>query len=270
MSDQDIIQNLNLVWRSISDLCDTFTEREWKMPTELPAWSAQDVISHLVSGESGLLGRPGPDHTLADVSHAKNDLGRQNEVPVDWRRSWAGERVLAEFREVTADRRRALLAMKPEDWEVEVPTPVGRGSMRERLSIRIMDAWFHEQDIRRTVGRPGNRDGPVAEFCFGRSQSAMPFVVGKKAGAPDGASVVFEIAGELGATIAIGVADGRAKLLDSVPDSPTVGLGLDFETFMCFCAGRWSISDESVRSEISIIGDMTLGEKVLTEMCFIP
>ena len=63
---------------------------------------------------------------------------------------------------------------------------------------------------------------------------------------------------------------GRAKILDVTPDSPTVSLGMDFETFMCFCAGRWFVSDEAVMSKVGIEGDRSLGEKVLSEMCFIP
>ena len=195
MGHHQLVDNMERVWQAIGRLCADFDEAQWKTTTDCPGWSVQDQISHIVGSESGILGRPEPDHTPADLSHTKNDLGRRNEVVVDWRRPWPGARVLEEFRDVTAERMTALRAMTADDFEVQTQTPVGPGSMRTYLAIRIFDAWVHEQDIRRALDLPGSLDGPVADHAMSRIVLALPFVVGKKAQAPDGSSVVFDVSG---------------------------------------------------------------------------
>ena len=55
---------------------------------------------------------------------------------------------------------------------------------RDLLPFRVFDAWVHEQDMRRAVGRPGDLDTPVAAAALDRIVGTMPFVVGKRAGAP--------------------------------------------------------------------------------------
>ena len=44
----DTIDKLELCWRSISTLCAAFTDAEWKAATELPGWTVQDNLSHLI------------------------------------------------------------------------------------------------------------------------------------------------------------------------------------------------------------------------------
>ena len=99
---QDLVDNMERVWRSIEDLCRDLTEEEWKTATDCPGWSVQDQLSHLAGSESGILGRPSPDHTPRDTSYVKNDIGRRNEAVVDYRRPSPGQRVLVlqrQFRE---------------------------------------------------------------------------------------------------------------------------------------------------------------------------
>ena len=88
------IDQLGLTWRSIDELCSGLTDAEWKAPTGCPGWSVQDNLSHLVDYEASALGRPRPDHEPLTLDHTKNALGESNEVGVDARRTWTGERVL--------------------------------------------------------------------------------------------------------------------------------------------------------------------------------
>jgi len=200
-----------MVWRSIDDLCAALTDAEWKIPTECPGWSAQDQISHLAGSEASYLGRPAPDHVPKDTPWVRNQIGAKNEVQVDWRRPWSGSEVLDEFRKVTAERLKLFRGMSQEDFEAQTQTPLGPGTMNDLIRIRVMDAWVHEQDVRRAVGRPGDLTGPVAEHSVGRFAMAMPFVVGKKAGAGDGKTVVFDIQGDAGRKLSIAIEGGRGK-----------------------------------------------------------
>ena len=268
MSHRQLVDNMERVWQALDGLCAGLDEAQWKTATDCPGWSVQDQISHIVGSESGILGRPTPDHTPADVSHTKNELGRRNEVVVDWRRSWPGAKVLEEFREVTAERMAHLRTMTAEDFEVKTQTPVGPGSMRMYIAIRIFDAWVHEQDIRRALDLPGGLDGPVAEHAMSRIVLALPYVVGKKAQTPDGSSVVFEVSGPTPLTLPIGVERGRARPLDATPDSPTVTLRTDFEAFACLACGRWDPEEVLESGGVAFEGDRALGEAVVRQMNF--
>jgi uncharacterized protein (TIGR03083 family) len=268
MSDQGLVDNMERVWRSIASLCGPFTERDWKTPTDCPGWSAQDQLSHLAGSECRILGRPDPEHAPPQMGHVKNDVGRSNEVVVDWRRSWPGAKVLEEFREVTAERLRVLRAMGAKDFAAQTQTPIGPGTAADFLRIRIFDAWVHEQDIRRAVGRPGHLEGPVAEHSIGRMAMAMPFVVGKKAQAPDGATVVFELTGPAGRTLAVGMEGTRANPLGTVPPAPTVRLTMDAETFACLGCGRWRPAEVLGSGRVQVKGDRAFGETIIRQMNF--
>ena len=269
-NNQQLVDMMEHVWNSISSLCDGLTESEWQTPTDCPAWSVQDQVSHMSGSESGILGNPDPDHTAADVSHTRSDQGIHNEMIVDYRRSWSGQQVLDEFRQNTGQRVEFLRSKSDDDLATEMQTPVGPAPMSEFISIRIMDAWVHEQDIRRALNRPGHMDGSAAAHALNRVIRAMPFVAARRAQAPDGSTVVLDIAGAAGRVMAIGVDSGRGRELDSVPDSPTVRISLDAETFSCLGCGRWD-PDEILRSgRVSFEGDTALGESIIRQMNIMP
>lgn len=259
----DVVGLQEQVFRSLDELCSSLDGAEWEASTGCPGWSVKDNLSHIVGTESTLLGRSAPDHDPGVKPWVKNPIGESNEVWVDHRRSWPAEKVLEEFREVASERIDALKAMSEDDLDGESWTPIGQGTVRDLLAIRVMDCWVHEQDIRRAVGRPGGLDGPLAQHAFERHAGAMGFVVGKKAGAPDGSAVVFDVSGM--PTVAIGV-DGRAKPLDAAPDEATVKLSMDLETFSCLCCGREDISDLADR--VRIEGDGDLGRQIVANMNF--
>jgi uncharacterized protein (TIGR03083 family) len=136
------------------------------------------------------------------------------------------------------------------------------------MHIRIFDCWVHEQDMRRAVGCPGHLTGPVVEHSVGRIAMAMPFVVGKKAQAPNGTTVVFVITGAAGRTLPIGVDGGRATVLETPPATPAVRLTMDVETLNCLGCGRWTPGDVLASGKVHIAGDRGLGESIVRQMNF--
>ncbi len=268
MSDQHLVQKLEQVWASLADLCSTFSEQDWKKATDCPGWSAQDHLSHLAGSEARYAGHAAPEHTPPHFDWVRNDIGERNEVVVDLRRPWPGERVFQEFKEVTGERLKTLQDMSPDEFSEKTQTPIGPGAVRDLLAIRVFDAWVHEQDIRRAVGRPGHMTGPVAEHSMGRVTMAMPFVVGKKAQAPDGSTVMFEITGPTAGTMAIGVSGGRAQEISSFTDGPTVHLTMDLETLSCLGCGRWEPGKALESGKVRIAGEQALGERIVAEMNF--
>ncbi|MCH8799367.1 MAG: maleylpyruvate isomerase family mycothiol-dependent enzyme [Chloroflexi bacterium] len=266
MSNQQVVDLMEHVWESIGSLCSPLTEAQWKTATDCPGWSVQDQVSHLVGAESGILGNPRPDHTPQETAHVKNDVGQSNEVVVDFRRSWPGEKVLEEFRELTGQRLIFLRGLTDEEFAAETQTPIGPGTVTEFVRIRIFDAWVHEQDIRRALSIPGELEGPVAAHSVGRVARAMPFVVARKAQAPDGVTVVFEITGPAGCVVPVAIEGRRGSELDSEPPSPTVRITTDVETFACLGCGRWDPAEALRSGKITVAGDTALGESIVNQM----
>ena len=265
---QQMVDLMETVWQSIAALCNDFTPEQWATPTECPGWAVQDQISHLVGSECRLLGRPAPEHEPSDTSNVRNEVGQSNEVLVDYRRQFSGAEVLAEFNEITAERLSILRAMTEADFAVETPNPLGSGPYTDLLAIRIYDAWVHEQDIRRVLNIPGHLSGPVAQHAYGRTAMAMPFVVGRKVRPDDGTTVVFEVTGDVGGTIALNMDGGRAHRLDAPPESPTAALTMPLTAFNALGTGRWTAEQALANNSVTIAGDRALGARIVAEMNF--
>jgi uncharacterized protein (TIGR03083 family) len=268
MSDGTLVDSLDIVWSSLADLGATLDEREWMTETECPGWTVQDNLAHIIGIESTILGRPNPDHEPVGGPHVKNDVGVGNEIWVDWYRHRSGPEVLADFAAITAERISQLRA-PGYDFGADAWTPVGPGTVRELLPFRLFDSWIHEQDIRRALGRPGNADSIAAAASLDRIESIMPMVIGKKVAPPDGTIVVFTVEGPVGRAFAIGVAGGRARILDSVPAAPTAQLTMDTDTFVRLASGRGDPESILATGAVTLRGDPKLGRAVAERMNFL-
>jgi uncharacterized protein (TIGR03083 family) len=258
------IENLAAVWSSIEALCGGLSEEEWKRPTGCPGWSVQDNVSHIIDYESRALGRPGPEHQVGDADHVKNPLGASNEVGIDYRRGRSGAEVLAEFSAVTADRLAQLRALSEQDMSREIDLPVGKGTVADMLTLRVMDRWSHEQDIRRAVGRPGHADGPVADETVNYFCRFVPLVVARRAGAADGDSVVFEIGAA--PPLVVSVDGGRGSVVGDVPASPTLALRMTAPVFAALVGGRADVGID----DVDVTGDRALAQRVVAGLAFLP
>ncbi len=265
--DEPIIDVLEAEWRAMCDLAEDFGESEWETPTELPGWSVKDCYSHVIGTEEMVRGEPAPDVDLSGLDHLTAPSSMFTEPPVAIRRNRSGSEVLGELRSITASRIEELRALPAEGWEAIGFTPAGEGPYREFMNIRAFDCWLHEQDVRRALGRPGHQEGAVAEHAMERCQLAMGFVVGKKAGAAEGTSVVFEVTGSMARSIPV-VVEGRARVVEEVPATPTVRITMDQETYWCLGAGRWDPGEALSSGRVTITGDEELGERVVRSMNF--
>ena len=253
-------------FEAIAQLGDRLSEGDWELPTECPGWSVRDVLSHLIGVERMLLGDPAPSAPADRPPHVRNDMGAANEAWVAARRGLGGPEVLAEFRDVTARRLEQLGGFPPERFDEIGPTPVGQAPYREFMQVRVMDCWVHEQDIRVATGRPGHAAGPAAQISLDRIASAMPFIVGKRAGVPDGRGVRFELSGSPGRRIDVAVRDGRAALRDL--ETPDTTLEMDAEVFWRLGCGRVNGDAALGAGLVGVRGDTAIGEQVVRSMAF--
>jgi len=265
---EPLVDLLAAVWSDIEDLCADLTDDDWNRATDCPGWSVKDQVAHMTGTESMLLGDQPPAVELEAAPHVRNDIGTFNEQWVAAYRDRPGKEVLGEFHTVTQRRLDALRALSPAEWDKEGFTPEGPGPYRTFMEIRVFDCWFHDQDMREALGRPGFLEGPVADLSLERiPPKGLPYVVGKKASAPQGATVVFHVGGDVPMTAAIGV-EGRATLLPDVPAVPTTTLTMDRRTFARLAGGRWTGERARAEGTVEITGDVELGNRIVDNLAF--
>jgi uncharacterized protein (TIGR03083 family) len=261
------IAALTGVWDSIDSLLAGLDDRDWSRPTTLPGWDVKAVVAHLIGTESMLLGEQAPEVTVDEATHphVRNDIGRFNEAWVAAMSGDAPADVLAHYRTRIAARREALDVMTDEAWSAVGFTPAGQDTYGRFMRIRVFDCWLHEQDIRDAVGEPGGDGGPAAEVALDEVEAVLGYVVGKRAGAPQGSRVRFELTGPAARTIDVEVAE-RANVVDELTGPPTVTLTMPAGVFARLGGGR--VDPDTVRKEITIDGDVTLGEQIVANMAF--
>ncbi len=267
-TEESVISILAEEWAAIDTLGQGLADAEWELPSECPGWDVRDVVSHLIGIERTLLGDPSPPPLTELPAHVENEIGARNEAWVAPRRSLPGHVVLAEFRDVTARRLAQLEALPEARFDEIGPSPVGNVAYREFMNVRVMDSWVHEQDVRVATGRPGHDSGPAAQLSLDRLCSAMPFVVGKQARAPEGASVRFDLRGSLARRIDVVVQGGRAKAVGALDGSPSAALDMQVEVFWRLACGR--VDGEAARTAgiVGLSGDTELAFRVLESMAF--
>jgi uncharacterized protein (TIGR03083 family) len=263
---EQVVAVLAEVWQAIAELGSGLSDPEWDLPSECPGWTVKDLVSHLVGVERALLGDPAPPMPAARAPHVHNDMGAVNEAWVSARRAVSGPDVLEEFRAVTARRLDQLAAFRTERFDELVPSPVGQVPYREFMRVRVMDCWVHEQDIRVATGRPGHRQGPAADIALDRITSAMPFVVAKRAGVPDGCGVRFELSGSPARRIDVAVHGGRGVVEDL--EQPDVTVTVDTELFWRLGCGRVTGEAALGAGLVGLNGDVALGQAVVRHMAF--
>ncbi|WP_199433705.1 maleylpyruvate isomerase family mycothiol-dependent enzyme [Qaidamihabitans albus] len=266
--DKDVITGaLTAQWESLDALLTSLAEATWDEPSRLPGWSVRDIVAHVIGTEASLLGEqaPEPGVDVTGLSHVRNEIAAFNERWVLSMRDWSPQPVLDRFRDVVARRRAALEAMTQEDFDAPSWTPVGQRTYGRFMRIRLFDTWLHEQDVRDVAGLPGHEAGPCVEQTFDEFVESLGFVIGKRAGAPDGSSVTLEFTGALRRTVHVAV-DGRASVVPELPGPATATLRLGSGLFARLAGGR--VAAEEGLPDVEIDGDTALGERIVRRLAF--
>ena len=213
-----------------------------------PAWQVHQVVAHLDGIEEALAGwqpsgdTPAPFEIVGSVFD-EVETGRQTGC-------------LTGFAAVLAGRRAELHAADPSLFDEVSWTPVGIQTYGRFMAIRNFDFWVHEQDIRVPSGRPGHSSGPAAELALDEVRRSFGYIVGKRAGIPDGSSVLVELTGPIEAHLAA-VVDGRARVVDDL-DHPEAVVRTDFLTFMLLACGRTDPEIHLATGDVELQGNKQL------------
>jgi uncharacterized protein (TIGR03083 family) len=242
VSHEWIVDTLDETWRLTDQFLRPQTPAAYDAPTACPGWSVRDVLSHLLGFELLTSGRPVPHHEGEWPEHVKNPIGELNEAFVESYRSRPGLEILDEYRDA---RRRSLDELRRLDdagWEKVGWSPEGDRPYHRFMETRILDCWIHLQDLRDALGAPREDPGAGAEVVLNRFESALPWVVGKKMGAPDGTVVRLNLTGARGRSVAVAVRERRAEALAVTEEPPTLEVTVPTGLFWRRAAGRVSAS----------------------------
>ena len=268
----EVLSGLFAVWEDLEKLLADLSDGQWKTATALPGWSVQDVVSHIIGTESFLQGLPAPDIDI-DVSalgHVRNEIGAMNESWVHSMRAHSPEQMREELKAILHARRTALEDMSEQVWNEVTFTPAGPDSYGRFMRIRIFDCWMHEHDIREAVDAPASDRElatTTARLSLDEMAGSMGFVVGKRAGAPDGSRVEIELTGPLQRTIKVQV-DGRAKVVEDFGGAdPTTTITIDGLLFTRLAGGRTPMAEHE--SDIEFSGDDTVGRRVVENLNYV-
>ena len=270
----DPLRDLVEVWNSTAGdvvaLLRDLDEGDWQRPTDLPGGDVRAVASHLAHLESELAGNPQQQVEVPDAPHVVGLMGQFTEAGVLARADRSHADVIDELESSVATRYAELTDEPPSDPDAQGPGFAGLigWSWRTLLTNRPFDLWMHEQDLRRATGRPGDLDTPGADHAVGVCGRSLGYVLGKRAGAPPGTTLVVELTGPVQSGLRRG-RRGRTAAVVPFPDppaEPTVRLRMDREAFVVLTGGRRR--PDAVQVEVE--GDQDLGQRVLAGMGVTP
>jgi len=244
---------------AIEALCARMDAAQWQVQSLCPDWRARDVVAHLGMMERVMTGwLPGSVEELPPFSRVSSYTEQVSALD---NASFAKR-----ISEIFAERRADLASLQEVDLALPSWTPVGPKTYGRFLEIRVFDFWVHERDITTPLGWPTDDTGPRAEISLAEVEGSLGYIVGKKIGLPDGASIVFRLTGPLSRDLAV-VVDGRAKQVDHV-DNPDVILTTDTLTFMQLACGRIDPQEQIDLGKVSWTGNAEFGDRAARSLRF--
>ena len=252
---------------AIAELGKRLTLEQWTAPTECPGWDAGDIVRHTCWVEAFLGGRSDPDHLVEwdERPHVANDFGRLTETGVDVRRPLDQAAVCDELDGLIDLRLAQLLRLEPFALDTEVTGLFGRPvPVRNLLRVRLLDAWTHEQDIRRATSLPANLASLPATVAAAQLAGTLPFVLSRNVEAPVGTTMRLTVTGPIAFERWASVdEEGRGVDVDQLsrPDGDaTIGLTTDWETYARLGTGRLDVADPDVLARCDLHADPTVAD----------
>ncbi len=252
------------------------TPEQWEAPTECPGWSTGDVVRHLAWIEAFLAGRRDPEHEMdwSRFSHVEGDFARMTETGVDVRRGLSQLDACNELDTLIDVRLAQIMALDDLSLQSEVMGVFGSLVPLERLlRIRIFDSWTHLQDVRRAVGHPGDLATPGAQVSALQMARSTSYVLARGLEAPAGTTWRVTVSGPIAFERWAGIDDDlRGVDIDAVsrPETPTIALDTDWETYARLSAGRLDVTTPDVLDRARVTGDPTLASRVLESLAITP
>ncbi len=261
-----ILGALAEVWADWADWGSGLTDEQWATPSRCPGWTVQDNLAHIVGTERMLQGEPAPDVEFP-TEHLKNPIAAENEKRIQALRSLSGPEVLDLFRTVSAERLGQLDAMSDEEILAVGWSPVGEVPHLRFMHVRVYDSWLHLEDCRAPLGFDPSGATVPARMSVDEVTTAAGFVIGKKAGAPEGSRVEVTLTGPVEGVVRVAV-DGRAQVVETFDDEPTVTLALSSNDWLALTGGRIDPQPLIEDGRVALGGDVELARSMAANLAF--
>lgn len=244
----DLIDAYEQTARAVVDLGRACPPERVGDPTPCPGWDVFAQVAHVESVEAMFSGEPAPQIEIEpDRPHVRNDFGRMIERLIESRRGLSLPEVCDRL-EATIERRVAYFRSDQVTPETEVPGPFGMMPALALLGVRCFDIWSHEQDLRETLGMPGNLDSPAAVEAMRRMYASLGRIA-VAAGVPVGQAVAVELTGPVTGWGAARVVEQDGKLrgapAEVTDDEALAVLRLDTRSAGRLIAGRNPVGRDS-------------------------
>jgi uncharacterized protein (TIGR03083 family) len=259
------------ILEELLNLLSGLSAADWARPTACSSWSVKDVGLHLLGDEVHILSGQRDGHSSAASVASWGELvtfvNDQNalwvratrrmspQVLIDLLR-FTGKQVCAYFQSLDP-----YSVGGPVGWVGPDPAPVWLDVARE-----YTERWYHQQHIRDAVGKPGLKQrryfAPVIEAFI----RALPRTY-RDTGATDGTVVAVRVSGESGGQWFLLRERSDWRLCVEVPDEPDAEVVVSEDAaWRIFTRG---LSKDAAQHQVEVIGDQSLGLKVLDTVSII-
>jgi uncharacterized protein (TIGR03083 family) len=260
------VELLRGAFTALGQLGSELSDSQWMTATCLPGWTVRDVVAHIIGTESMLCGDPTPDVDISHLHHMNNPIAESNESWVESMRPLSTADLMARYESVTTRRLLALAAMSQSDFDAPSWTPAGKDETYGRfMRIRHYDTYLHELDIRYAVGALRRHAEADMQSSLDEVATGLGYIVGRKAGLPDGSRVRIDLTGEVTRSFLVRI-DGRAAVVETLDGEPNVDVRMPAGLFLRLTGGRRD--DGAPLDEIRYRGDELLGRQLVANLAF--
>ena len=244
---------------------------EWAKPTACPSWSVKDVALHLLGDDIGILSRQRDGFSFDLPIQGWEELvaliNTGNETWVHTTRG-ISSRLLCELLGFTGPKVHEYFCSLdpnsiggPVSWAGPDPAPVWLDLARE-----YTERWHHQQHIRDAVDRPGLKQPRFFAPVLDTFVRALPHTY-RRVAAVDGTLVTLTIVGDSGNRWSLLREGERWNLYQEISRKPDVEIVMGEEiAWRAFTRG---LSRNKIESQVKILGDQSLGAKILDTVSII-
>jgi hypothetical protein len=254
----------------LCDLLEGLSTADWQQPVD--DWTVKDVALHLLGGEVGILSRRRDEYTpeakaiqsweaLVEFINEINDLWVKGSRRISPRLlcdllRWLAPQVFDYFKSLDP-----LAPGGPVSWAGPEPAPVWLDLARE-----YTERWYHQQQIRDRVGKPGFKERAYFAPILATYVYALPQTF-RAVEAENGTALTLTITGAAGASWSLLREDQQWILYAGSSPAPQAEVSMDQDVaWRLFTKG---IGKAEARGLATLRGDEGLGSKLFDSVAII-
>ncbi|MGD2145219.1 MAG: maleylpyruvate isomerase family mycothiol-dependent enzyme [Anaerolineae bacterium] len=256
---------------ALLDLLSELSSDDWDTPTACPLWSVKDVALHLLGDDVVMLSSR-RDRQPSQFSGQSWDqlvafINAWNETWVQATRR-ISPRLLVDLLKLTGTQVNAYFESRdpyavgaPVSWAGPDPAPVWLDLARE-----YTERWHHQQHIREAVARAGLKGPRFLSPVLDTFVRAVPHTF-RDTQAVDGTLVALTISGPAGSQWFLRREGENWRLYVNGLRKPHAEVTMDQDVaWRLFTRG---LSKDEVRGKVTLVGDTSLGERILDTVSII-